>query len=390
MKYISLILFFTSLLTASTFSQENSVSATLEGQAIGWTNFNYTGDIANQWGGRYIPELSLEYNRNEDWKIDGEFSANAYGITTFQNSEWTSTADLKPYRLWLRFSDEQFELRAGLKKINFGSANMLRPLMWFDRVDPRDPLGLTDGVNALLARYYFLNNTNIWAWVLYGNEEARGWDHFHSDEKIPEMGGRVQFPLLSGELGMTYHYRMVGGDSIRLDSGSTFYFPEDFPQNKFGIDGKWDVGPGILFEYALKSNLNNPNNFYNYEHQLTLGIDYTFGIGNGLTTMMEHFIWTSSQDEIFHTSNDIHFTALNLNYPVGIMDNISAIIYYSWAGESLYRFVNWSTQYEKLSIYLMAYWNPEGARASLVPLPSVDNASLFSGKGFQIMLRYNH
>ena len=69
----------------------------------------------------------------------------------------------------MRYSSDQFELRLGLQKINFGSASMLRPLMWFDQMDPRDPLHLTDGVWGLLARYYFLNNANIWLWGLYGN-----------------------------------------------------------------------------------------------------------------------------------------------------------------------------------------------------------------------------
>jgi len=54
-----------------------------------------------------------------------------------------------------------------LQKINFGSATLFRLLMWFDRIDPRDPLKLTDGVYGLLLRYYFHNNTNIWLWGLY-------------------------------------------------------------------------------------------------------------------------------------------------------------------------------------------------------------------------------
>ena len=386
MKYLSLILFLTSLLSANTFSQEKFVSATLEGQAIGWTNFNFTDKFTNQWGGRYIPELSIEYNRNKDWKIDGEFSANAYDFTTYNDNTWTSDRDLKPYRLWLRFSNEQFELRAGLQKINFGSANMLRPLMWFDRMDPRDPLGLTDGVNAVLARYYFLNNVNIWAWVLYGNEDPRGWDMLPSNREIPEMGGRIQVPLLKGEFGFTYHHRSIPKDSISLGMGISFYIPEEFPQTKIGLDGKWDIGPGIMFEYALKSNSITHNNLYRYENQLTLGIDYTIGIGSGLTAMMEHFIWAGSKNEVFNSAESFHYTALNMTYPIGIMDNLSAILYYSWVDESWYRFINWSRQYDKISLYFMAYWNPEKFNI----IPNADNTNLFSGKGLQIMFTYNH
>jgi hypothetical protein len=71
-------------------------------------------------------------------------------------NSFSSNGDIKPYRLWARYSTSQLEIRAGLQKINFGSANILRPLMWFDQMDPRDPLQLTDGVWGILGRYYTL------------------------------------------------------------------------------------------------------------------------------------------------------------------------------------------------------------------------------------------
>ena len=78
-------------------------------------------------------------------------------------------AAIKAYRLWGRYTGHQFEVRVGLQKIDFGSAMMLRPLQWFDEMDPRDPLNFTTGVYGALGRYYFLNNANIWGWILYGN-----------------------------------------------------------------------------------------------------------------------------------------------------------------------------------------------------------------------------
>ncbi|MCF8379822.1 MAG: hypothetical protein K9H49_09610 [Bacteroidales bacterium] len=386
MKKYSLILWCFALLSLNLYSQGKKLSATLEGQLIGWTNFNFGNSYANQWGGRYIPELSFEYKKIEKWKFDGEFSLNAYGVETYKEKDWSSLGDLKPYRAWLRYSTEQFELRGGLQKINFGSANMLRPLMWFDKVDPRDPLGLTDGVNALLARYYFLNNANVWAWILYGNEDPRGWDMLPSDKKIPEMGGRIQYPVLTGEMGLSYHHRSIGGDSVSLGTGSLLYIPEPFSQTKMGIDGKWDVGPGIMIEYVVKSNDIKDSILYRFENQLSLGIDYTFGLGNGLTAMMEHFIWSGSRDEIFNSAESFQFTALNITYPVGILDNIAAILYYSWGDNSWYRFVNWSRQYDKLSLYFMAYWNPENFNI----IPNSDTSNLFSGKGIQIMFSFNY
>ncbi|GAI27146.1 unnamed protein product, partial [marine sediment metagenome] len=59
--------------------------------------------------------------------------------------------------------------------------------MWFDRIDPRDPLQLTDGVYGLLLRQYFLNNANIWVWGLYGNDDLRGWEYLPSEAKSVEF-----------------------------------------------------------------------------------------------------------------------------------------------------------------------------------------------------------
>lgn len=62
------------------------------------------------------------------------------------------------FRFSGQLSGRVSELRLGLQKINFGSAQLFRPLMWFDKMDPRDPLQMTDGVWGALYRYYFRNN----------------------------------------------------------------------------------------------------------------------------------------------------------------------------------------------------------------------------------------
>lgn len=115
--------------------------------------------------------------------------------------------EVKPYRGWIRLSTEKFELRLELQKISFGSAMLFRPLMWIDRIDPRDPLQLTDGVYAVLARYNFLSNANIWLWGLYGNNDTKGWELSPTEKKTLEYGGRAQSPLWTGEFGVTYHHR---------------------------------------------------------------------------------------------------------------------------------------------------------------------------------------
>ncbi len=342
-----------------------------KGQWVNWTNFNVSDNFHNQWGTRYIPTLSGSYTINETWEADLVASANLFGTLTVTDWKFEDDAQLSPYRLWMRLSTSQFELRAGLQKISFGSAGMLRPLMWFDQIDPRDPLQLTDGVYGVLGRYYFLNNANLWLWGLYGNKANRGWDRVPSDEKTPEFGGRVQLPAGPGEIAFSYHHRQTAIDS--------------FTQDRFALDGKWDLGTGVWFEYILERNTQampvSPR-----VNQLTAGMDYTFGIGNGLGIMFEHLLWSEST-ELFQNAVNIHFSAMNLSYPTGLGDMITAMVYYNWTGREWYRFVSWEREFNWVSLHIMAYWNPDD---QFNLYPNAAEGNLFSGKGLQLMLVLNH
>ncbi|HYW94167.1 MAG TPA: hypothetical protein VE870_01115 [Bacteroidales bacterium] len=373
-----LVLFYSSSLSA----QEESRKSEFRGQVIGWTNLNLDKPIQNQWGVRYIPSLTVGTPLNQTWRLDAEMSLNAYGSTLFSEESTKTSGALKPYRLWLRLSTDQFEFRAGLQKINFGSATMIRPLMWFDRIDPRDPLQLTDGVYAALARYYFLNNTNVWFWFLYGNNEPKGWELLPASKKQPEYGGRIQLPLSTGEIALSYHHRQVGPDSLRFQGITGFYSRQ--PEDRLGLDGKWDVGPGIWFEEVLKHRYNNVL-LPDWENYLTLGLDYTFGIGNGLSATVEHFILSSSE-ELPGISSSTNFTATTLTYPPGMIDMLSAIVYYNWEEQSLYRFISWQRTWDKWTFYLLGYWNP----GKIALYRNLEGNYLFAGKGLQVMFVFNH
>jgi hypothetical protein len=254
--------------------------------------------------------------------------------------------------------------------------------MWFDRIDPRDPLQLTDGVYALLGRYYFLNNANLWFWLLYGNDNPKGWELLPTSGKVPEIGGRFQHPLFSGEIGVSYHHRLVGPDSLVFDSESGYY--PRLKEDRIGLDGKWDVGPGIWVEEVLKHRQKSEL-LPVWENYVTLGVDYTFGIGNGLTATSEFFRLNAASG-LFMSGNHASFTALNLTYPPGFSDMLSVILYYGWEDESLYRFVSWQHSYNKWAFYLMAYWNPE--KIAIYRNPEGEN--IFAGKGIQFMIVFNH
>ncbi|HSP90762.1 MAG TPA: hypothetical protein VLN08_07645, partial [Vicinamibacterales bacterium] len=151
---------------------------------------------------RVIPEIDFSLTSGRAVTVDGEVSVNAFGTAWFpSNASAQTSGDVNPYRAWVRISTARVEARVGLQEISFGSATLFRPLMWFDSLDPRDPLQLTEGVYAALLRYYTKGNAAFAAWAMYGNDAQRGWDIAPPDADAPEFGGRVQVPLFKGELG---------------------------------------------------------------------------------------------------------------------------------------------------------------------------------------------
>jgi hypothetical protein len=356
-------------------------SVDFSGQAIAWLNYNFKNEPHAQLGMRYLPDLYFSHSLKANRKIDFEASANAYAsLSSIPFDSISYNGEIKPYRLWARYSTPQLEVRLGLQKINFGSANMLRPLMWFDRVDARDPLKLTDGVWGALGRYYFLNNANLWLWCLYGNDKTSPWDIGKTSNDFPEAGGRFQFPLPHTEVAFTYHYRQV--DTRDIGIGVTAY--EDLPENRIGLDVRYDGVIGLWCEAAL-IHKNRETGTLTNQKIVNLGADYTFGIGNGLYVMAEQLLF-STDEKTFDFSQPYYFTAVNVNYPLGIADNLNAIIYYDWKNKNAYRFVNWSHTKGNFTFYAMTFWNPDSYS---LPVEG-GGSSLFAGPGVQLMLVYNH
>jgi hypothetical protein len=356
-------------------------SLDFKGQISGWINYNGGNSLPVYAGARYIPQINYIIPLKNDHKIDFEASANINGSAGFHPFDSLyATGHLKPYRLWARYSSRQFEIRAGLQKINFGSATLLRPLMWFDQVDPRDPLKLTDGVWGFLGRYYFLNNANIWLWGLYGNTKPRGWEPAGTNNHYPEVGGRIQVPVPAGEAALTFHHRIA--DTRKL--GATIPKYSEVSENRVGFDIKLDLEAGIWLEGSWVNKDKNIGILTNQEI-LNAGIDYTFKIGNGIYIAFEQLV-AANDEKPFNFQNRSSFTLFSLSYPVGIFDNISGIIYYDWKNKKSYNFLNWQKQFNNLTLYFMGYWNPEQYN---IPAQG-EGQNLFAGKGIQIMLVLNH
>ncbi len=353
----------------------------LKGQFSNWLLYSSNNELPYWFGSRYIPQLNYTNILKNEQQIDFEASINTFGTfaTNFNDSTY-SNAQLKPYRVWARYSGKQFELRAGLQKINFGSATMLRPLMWFDQVDARDPLKLTDGVWGILGRYYFMNNSNIWLWALYKNKAPRGWEFIEHNKKLPEFGTRVQFPLKNSEIGFSYHHNLLDSRSLN----GLFIPLEKIPENKFGFDLKIDWFIGIWLETTLSSKSENLG-IYTHQKLLTIGSDYTFKIGNGLNFVLEHLL-ANNTEKAYQLKNILNLSAISASYPISLFDNLGVMFYYDWNNNALYNFMNWQRQFNKLSLHVLAFWNPKD---SIMPTQTIGN-NLFSGKGIQLMLLLNH
>jgi len=352
------------------------------GQASGWLTFNRDTSCQVQTGLRYIPSLSISLPPY----LDAELSVNAFASAQARSLDTADTTDAraKPYRVWARFSTSRFEARAGLQKISFGSATLLRPLQWFDRIDPRDPLGLTDGVWGLLGRYYFQNNTNVWAWGLLGDSVPKGWETYGSSQWKPEFGGRAQVPIPRGEVAATYHHRA-------LDYSRTLHIPEfhnEQEEDRLGLDVKMDFGIGLWFEGTLvgetyRTDYGDDSRIWT--RAVTLGADYTVGIGSGLGVMAEHMLAGHSWEPLGF-GGDAHFSALMLSYPLSLLDNIRGFVYFDWKNQDLYRFVGWERTLDSWVFSAAVFWNPDRPQG----LTGQPNSGAAGGKGLQLMVAFNH
>jgi len=366
------------LLSANLFCQSLGV----QGEISSWLTLNPDPNWQGQLGIRYIPDLSLKKQVTAAFTIDGELAFKSYFAHSIQSGEKIESNNrITFYRTWIRFSSNQFEIRVGLQKINFGSATLLRPLMWFDRIDPRDPLQLTDGVFGILGRYYFLNNANVWFWGLYANDGTKGWELIPSDKTAPEYGGRIQIPFISGEFALTYHHRKAHPLKEQLLIYST---KTKIAENRFGLDGKWDVGIGLWME-AVLIHQDFEKVQMHYQRLINGGLDYTFDIGNGLHALTEFFHLDVS-DGAFEFGPPVSFSAISCNYPIGLLDILNVIVYYDWKSEDWYRFANWKRRYDNWSFYLMVFWNPDRFQI----YQNQQDRNMFTGKGMQLMIVYNH
>ncbi|GAB4382970.1 MAG: hypothetical protein Kow0075_15000 [Salibacteraceae bacterium] len=377
---VEIILFVMGFSVTDLRSQQARQPVEFDGRLLFNASYAPNNELDFFGGARYLPKLSFGIPVDSTQLIDFEVAANL-SASAFIHPFDSAITDkgVSPYRVWARYTGKQFEVRVGLQKIDFGSAYLIRPLQWFNQIDPRDPMLLTNGVYGLLARYYFLNNANIWLWGLYGNGQTRGFDVVPTNDAIPEFGGRVQHPTSNGEIALSYHHRTARSEDLPGIQGF-----QKIPENRIGLDGKWDLTIGLWFEASYVNKSRNVGALTN-QTLITTGADYTFGIGNGLNAVIEHF-FGSYADQNFTPETNANITALSLSYPLGLWDKLTAFAYYSWSTSDWSMFLNYEHQFKAITAYVMAFYNP----ATQLGIQQNELVNNFSGPGLRLMVVYNH
>ena len=371
------------LFSFEVFAQNDSAKIHLNGQIVAWTTAQFENPLVIQPGGRFVPSLIGKFNFTENSFFDFEASLNINGNVTIQDWKYTeATGQIKPYRVLARFGSDKIELRAGLQKINFGQAKMFRPLMWFDGMDVRDPLQLTDGVYGLLGKYYFNNNGSLWAWGLIGNKNTKGWEFNATEQWKPELGGRLELPLLKGEIALSTNYRKVHAINYLSSRWNDYQL---LNESRVGLDGKWDIGAGIWFENSTTITQKNNILIPRFQDMWNLGIDYTLPLGNGLGLTVEYLRYHAG-NQFFINGNSLNLIGSMFSYPLSIMDNLSLMLFYVPGQNMLFNYASWSRTYDKWSIYAIGFWNP--VNAEMLSFQS-NSKNLFSGKGMQVKVSYN-
>ena len=352
----------------------HALKSNISGQLSGWTIETYSQEnCENNTGLRYIPELTIEQPISDDSFIDAEISLNGYMTTSSNNGE--EDYDVELYRAKLRYATTQTETIVGLQKINFGPARLLRPLGWFDRLDPTDPLQLTDGVYALRFKYVALNNANFWLWVPYGNEDPKGYEVLPTASGNPELGGRLQYPIPQGDLAVTIHSRSVDGSESSVS---------DYNENRIALDGRWDIGIGLWFESVFQHQETTVFT-YDWTKMITIGMDYTLGLGNGVYVLLEHMTAVSS-DKPFGWDAGEQISAFSLHYTFETVDSLKAIGYYSWGQKAYSQYLSWERTYDYLAFNLSLFYYPEITEN----IYSLNQSINREGYGGWLMIIFNH
>ncbi len=362
---ILLILLLRGMTLAVPFLGELSVS----GSAIGTKNDEMVMIT------RYLPAIEYQSSLSPSWDYDLEVR---YQIQWGGQLDTLGSVGMitEPYRVALNLQSINSEYIIGLQKINFGPARLLRSLMWFDSVNPTDPLQLTSGVTGISAKFYYEFGWSSQAWLLLPADPI-GWEGFPDKDGTFETGGRISVPNDLGQLGISTHWRIADASSFSPDD-------PDLYEGRIGLDGFWDMGIGLWFESVYKNQQFTDSQFLQ-QLQSTVGADYTFWVGNGILLTTEHMLINIWDSPVVEDTNRLISTIMT-SYSPSMFDQFSLMLFMDWETETPLAYLSWGQTYDSFRFTLGAFYTDTASQQE----SNTGFSSDFSGKGIQLTVAYNH
>ena len=314
---------------------------------------------------RYIPQLRMDYQSSTASRLGFDAAVDVYNYSL---GDSLVKMDGELYRFTFRYDTPRTQVRVGLQKINFGPARMLRVLQWFDQLDPRDPLALSPGVWAAMGRYYFENGANVRLWTMLDAPDARRDIFSNSDEWPLDLGARLEYPIPAGTMGLTLH-------SMNLLLEDVIY------EQRAALDLRLDIVLGLWSEVMFSR-----SEYLRQGDLITamIGLDYTFGLGNGLYVSLESL--TSHNGNL---DEDMPWiagsTAIMGNYTLGLADGLTAYVYAITRPDIKTQYIpmlGWQHTRGNWLFYLALNDMPEAASGGSLALPT--------GTGIQLNIAFNH
>ncbi len=278
---------------------------------------------------QYIPIISLENQHDNSGIFDAEWAIDFNYTSHFDSLSMTN------YRSWIRYKNKDIEIRAGIQKLNFGPAKLFRALQWFDTLDPIDPLQLTPGVNAVRFRKEMSQTSHYMMWLIHKTDDMKILEPHQSVKGSNEFGGRYQALTPYGEFAITSHFRFIQPGVDKL------------PEFRLAFDGSVDKGISAWFESVFIQSTEEPG-FIDFQQITTVGVDYTFNLGNGFYSSLEAYRYNSSGSNI--SSNTIRRLGALFSYPLSIFDNFISVSYYDLELKESFQYIAWQRAYDNLTL----------------------------------------
>ncbi|GAB4331237.1 MAG: hypothetical protein Kow0037_07660 [Calditrichia bacterium] len=320
---------------------------------------------------RYFPKLSLVEKVNTNTTID-LYLEPQLKTRLFFNKQWLGVKEntiLDEYRGWLRYSRPQWELRAGLQKINFGPARLLRSQQWFDQIDPRDPLSLSKGVYALLFRYYQLNNWNYWVWSVW-QKDSGFYPLLKQQKNKMEWGGRVEGPWLHGMWGLTADSKPVVIEKIPVQL------------HRMALDAYYDWHLGYWVE-VVAHQWDTGTNWY--QSRWTLGMDYTLPFQNGIYLSLEMMGYSRAENSLNFKNENIYY-ALQANWPFNLFNSLSIMSFLDWKTGEAYYTITLTHRRQNVELHILGLYSSRKAQ-----LPEFTSGEIgLGGKALMMLFVFYH